>query len=118
MIKADTSGDRPANCETQVVHIGVPILWLVECKCWSARVSKAEVMAFRAIVADVGADRGWLMAENGFQSGAVEAATFSKVHLSSMVGLRSIVAGALAASRLSNLRRRIEDLRCSLLGDR
>jgi hypothetical protein len=37
------------------------------------------VLALRQIVTDVGADRGILLSEKGFQSGAVEAATLTNV---------------------------------------
>ncbi len=52
-------------------HVGFDLLWLVECKYWKTPVSKLHVLALREIVSDIGADRGILMAERGFQSGVL-----------------------------------------------
>lgn len=53
-------------------HVGFDLIWIVECKHWGKRVSKLHVLALREIVADVGADRGILMAESGFQQGPLK----------------------------------------------
>src|ERR1700731_1259012 len=65
-------------------HIGFEIMWLVECKHWKTRVSKTHVLALREIVADIGADRGILLSEAGFQSGAIEAANLTNVRVTSL----------------------------------
>jgi hypothetical protein len=67
--------------------VGFELLWLVECKHWRRRVSKLHVLALREIVADVGADRGILMAEQGFQRGALDAARLTNVQLTSLANL-------------------------------
>lgn len=48
--------------------------WIIECKLWSKRIPKSEVLTLHNIVQDVGADRGLLFTESGFQSGALTAA--------------------------------------------
>ena len=53
---------------------GHRVKWIVECKHWKNNVSKLHVMALREIVNDLGADRGIILCETGFQRGAVEAA--------------------------------------------
>ena len=58
----------------QFVRYGVQCKWVVECKLWNSNVSKEKVMALKAIVDDVGADRGIIITEKGFQSGAYDAA--------------------------------------------
>jgi hypothetical protein len=68
---------------------GVDHRWLVECKLWKSRVPKEKVMALKAIVEDVGADRGFLLSENGFQSGATTAARFSNITLTNLEDLRA-----------------------------
>jgi len=62
-------------------HAGFDVTWIVECKRWKTRVSKLHVLALREIVNDTGVDRGILLAENGFQSGAIEAAALTNVHV-------------------------------------
>lgn len=66
------------------MHIG----WAVECKCWKNRIPKEKVMALKSIVEDIGADRGVLMSEIGFQSGAVKASAKTNVTLTSLANLR------------------------------
>jgi restriction system protein len=65
-------------------HIGFDTTWIVECKHWKSKVSKLHVLALREIVNETGADRGILLAESGFQSGATEAARLTNVQLTSL----------------------------------
>jgi hypothetical protein len=53
---------------------GVDLLWVVECKLWNKPVPKEKVAALKAIVDGVGADRGLVMSQSGFQSGAIQMA--------------------------------------------
>ena len=53
---------------------GVDLLWIVECKLWKRRVPIEKVDALRSRVLNLGADRGLLMSESGFQSGAIRTA--------------------------------------------
>ncbi|WP_206606032.1 restriction endonuclease [Steroidobacter cummioxidans] len=66
---------------------GIEFRWIVECKAWASNVPKEKVMALAAIVQDVGADRGFLLSETGFQSGAVRAATKTNITLASLADL-------------------------------
>ena len=61
--------------------LGVDITWLVEAKLWNKRVRKFHVLAFRTIVDDIGAVRGFLVSSKGFQSGTFEAANNTNVEL-------------------------------------
>src|SRR5437868_1284602 len=54
---------------------------LCECKHWTTPVSKVVVHAFRTVIADSGANTGYLISSAGFQSGALDAAEQSNVHL-------------------------------------
>src|SRR5229473_2440209 len=69
-------------------HIGFDVTWIIECKYWKNPVSKLHVLALREIVTDLGADRGILLSEGGFQSGAIEAATLTNVHVTSLLDVR------------------------------
>ncbi|QSZ55645.1 restriction endonuclease [Paenarthrobacter ureafaciens] len=82
-------------------HAGLRLKWLVECKHWKRRVNKLHVLGLREIVSDVGADRGILLAEKGFQRGASEAAAKSNVSLTSLAGLRQTASDALNQQRLN-----------------
>lgn len=67
---------------------GLDLLWIVECKHWNRRVSKDRVMTLRALTEDVGADKGILLAENGFQAGALAVARGTNLQLTSLAQLK------------------------------
>lgn len=90
-------------------HVGFETTWLVECKKWKTRVSKLHVLALREIVADVGADRGILLSETGFQSGAIEAANLTNVQVSSLAEVSATAKNDIYAMRLRELYDRIEE---------
>jgi hypothetical protein len=60
---------------------GILCTWIVECKLWKSRVPKEKVMALKAIVEDLGADRGIIISELGFQPGAQDAARGANITL-------------------------------------
>jgi restriction system protein len=58
-----------------------PALYVCECKHWQSAVPRNVVHAFRTVVIDAGAHRGFVLSSGGFQSGAYEAAGHSNVDL-------------------------------------
>lgn len=58
-------------------------LYVCECKHWRNRIPKSTVHAFRTVVSELGANRGFLISRNGFQDGAKEAAQFTNIDLMS-----------------------------------
>jgi restriction system protein len=90
-------------------HVGFDITWIVECKHWRTRVSKLHVLALREIVADVGADRGILLSEAGFQQGAIEAANLTNVRVTSLAEAGATTKNQIYSMRLRDLYARIED---------
>ncbi len=89
-------------------HVGFEVRWLVECKHWKTAISKLHVLALREIVSDTGADRGIILAESGFQSGAVEAANLTNVQLTSLATLSDTATIAINAMQLRELFDRVE----------
>jgi restriction system protein len=89
-------------------HVGFDLIWLVECKLWKTAVSKLHVLALREIVSDIGADRGIIMAEKGFQSGALEAAQLTNVQLTSLAELKVSASHALGMARLRQIQERLD----------
>jgi restriction system protein len=67
------------------------------------------VLALREIVADVGADRGILLSEAGFQSGAIEAATLTNVKVTSLAEASISATNDIYSMRLRDLFNRLED---------
>lgn len=90
-------------------HVGFDITWLVECKYWKTKVSKLHVLALREIVSDVGADRGILLSETGFQSGAIEAANLTNVQVTSLAEVRETASNDIYSMRLRELYDRVEN---------
>lgn len=88
-------------------HAGLDLMWIVECKAWNSRVKKEKVLALRSVVEDVGADKGVLLAESGFQKGALQATTKSNVIVSSLAELRAQANDWLIERRLIALPERI-----------
>ncbi|MDR8351008.1 restriction endonuclease, partial [Acinetobacter baumannii] len=81
---------------------------LVECKHWKNPVSKLHVLALREIVTEIGADRGILLSESGFQSGAIEAANLTNVHITSLAELSLSASKDIYSMRLRELYNQVE----------
>lgn len=93
------------NIDVYVVsnHVGFDAIWLIECKHWARPVSKLHVLAFREIVSDVGADKGIILSEEGFQKGAIEAANLTNVEVNSLAKLKGQTENAVYSMRLRDL---------------
>ncbi|MFH6971521.1 restriction endonuclease [Flavobacterium petrolei] len=70
--------------------LGHDILWIVEAKKWKSKVNKLQVLGLRTIVEDVGADRGFIISENGFQSGAIDSAKNTNVQLTTYENFKQV----------------------------
>jgi hypothetical protein len=68
----------------EFVKFGIPIKWVIECKFWNRNIPKERVMTLKAIVEDIGADRGILISSKGFQAGAISAAQNSNITLTNL----------------------------------
>lgn len=89
-------------------HVGFEVTWLVECKHWKTPVSKLHVLGLRQIVADTGADRGIILCEVGFQSGAIEASKLTNVHVTSLADFGISAKNDIYAMRLRELYERTD----------
>lgn len=88
-------------------HVGFEVLWLIECKHWKSPVSKLHVLGLREIVNDLGADRGIILCEMGFQAGAIEAANLTNVQVSSLATLSLDTRSEVSAMRLRDISERV-----------
>lgn len=107
------SGARGKNNIDVIVKgsvAGIPFLWIVECKQWRSNVSKEKVQALQTVVQNVGADRGYLLSEKGFQSGAVDVARNTNVHLGSVAALKADTAEWARGDLVRRWRERKNDL--------
>lgn len=80
-----TSHDIDVYVQTR--YLGENLVWLIEAKFWKAKVKKNQVLALRAIVEDIGADRGFIVSKAGFQKGAIEAANKTNIKLKTFAEL-------------------------------
>ena len=69
------------DVDVQFRRLGIGCRWIVECKLWQRRVEKSHVETLKSIVDDIGADRGILFSERGFQPGAHDAASRTNILL-------------------------------------
>lgn len=54
---------------------------ICECKNWGTNVPQEKVHAFRTVILETGANRGYIISRKGFQSGAIAAAKSTNVEL-------------------------------------
>lgn len=87
--------------------LGEDMTWLVEAKHWKSKIKKSQVLAFRSIVEDVGADRGFIVSKAGFQSGAVEAAQNTSVKLKTFDEMKAETRGMVEGEILKTYFKRL-----------
>jgi restriction system protein len=92
-------------------HVGFDVTWAIECKHWKSKVSKLHVMGLRSIVQEIGADRGILLCEAGFQSGAIEAAQLTNIVVTSLADVMKSAQHDVWNLRIRELLERIESSR-------
>jgi hypothetical protein len=80
-------GQHDVDVAVRATRAGIDQLWVVECKWWRRPVTKAQVATLAHIVEDVGADRGIVLSETGFQAGAIRLASLSNITLTSLAVL-------------------------------
>ena len=89
--------------------------WVVECKRWKSNIPKEKVLALQTLVQDVGADRGFLLSEVGFQPGAVRAARDTNVTLTSLGDLCTNAEAEILETSFGELFRKVADLERRIL---
>lgn len=89
-------------------HVGFDVTWVIECKHWKNPITKLHVLGLRTIVHEIGADRGILLCEAGFQSGAIEAAQLTNVVVTSLANVRQSAESEIYSLRIRELLERIE----------
>ena len=82
---------------------------LCECKYWKRNIPSAVVREFRTVVQDTGAHRGYIISKAGFQTGAVEAATFTNIELMTLSKFQEVYFDKWIHKRLWDLEEAIGD---------
>lgn len=91
-------------------RFGLTQKWAVECKKWSSAIPKEKVMALRAIVEDLGADKGILISERGFQAGAFDAAANTNIALTTWNEFRNVAKNDLYRNLIGQLETTLSQL--------
>lgn len=86
---------------------GLDIKWVIECKQWSSNVPKEKVLALLSIVQDIGADKGILLSEIGFQSGAIKVTRNTNILLTSLADLKEEIKETFTETIISTLHWRL-----------
>jgi hypothetical protein len=87
--------------------LGQDISWVIEAKKWKTKVNKLQVLGLRTIVDEIGADKGFIICENGFQSGAEEATTNTNIKLLTFSELKSLTKELLQTEIVSTYKDRL-----------
>jgi hypothetical protein len=74
-------GSVDVDVLAEETHDGIVQRIVCECKDWANNIPKAVVHAFRTVVQECGAHRGYVISRVGFQSGAIEAAQSTNIQL-------------------------------------
>ena len=117
-IEKEVSGARGVHRVDVLVRgdlYGIEFCWVIECKAWKSNIPKDKVLTLSAIVQDIGADRGFLLSEEGFQSGAIRVADQTNITLTSLAKLSELVTPELTAAIQADLLSRVRSSRERLL---
>lgn len=104
---AGARGSHDIDVLVEFTSAGIAVTWVVECKQWSRPVGKDKVLVLAGVMADIGADRGLIVAESGFQAGAIRAADHTNITLTSLLDLTTETASERARVQVADLERRI-----------
>jgi len=91
-------------------RFGLEYKWAIECKQYKRPIPKEKVLTLKGVVDDIGADRGVLIAESGFQPGATNAAVSTNISLLTFTELRELAKMDLLSGVLRKLKEKAEHL--------
>ncbi|WP_159400643.1 restriction endonuclease [Streptomyces sp. XY431] len=103
-------GRHDIDVSARMRVIGIDILWVIECKAWNRAIPKERILTLQSIVNDVGADRGFVFSEKGFQSGAIRATENTNLTLTSLEDFRLEFKDEIRATKARILDERIATL--------
>ncbi|MDK9778986.1 MULTISPECIES: restriction endonuclease [unclassified Vibrio] len=81
-------GDHDIDVLVKTKFLGRDVTWVIEAKKWKYNVSKEKVLALITIIQDIGADRGFIISEKGFQKGAIKSAENTNITLTTFEDLK------------------------------
>ncbi|MFI6832800.1 restriction endonuclease [Kribbella sp. NPDC050241] len=103
-------GKHEIDVTARTMVAGINQLWVIECKRRKEPVKKEHVLTFLGIVSDVGADRGLMFSESGFQAGAIRSTSSTNMTLTSIEDFRRNTAVEMDNLRIREFEHRLEEL--------
>lgn len=88
-------------------NFGFEEKWIIECKFWKSNIPKEKVLALKSIVDDVGAHRGLIISEKGFQTGAINGSKNTNIELITLNELKKIIAQNIIPVKLLNFDKKV-----------
>jgi Restriction endonuclease len=82
---------------------------ICECKNWRVNIPKEVVHAFRTVMQETGANRGYIVSRVGFQSGAIEAAKATNIELATFEEFQNIYFDKWISKRIWAIEHAIEN---------
>ncbi len=101
-------GDHDIDVLVKTKFFGKEITWVIEAKKWKYNVSKEKVLALLTIVQDIGADRGFIISEKGYQKGALKCAENTNISLSNFSDLQESTKNFISTEILKQYEERYE----------
>jgi hypothetical protein len=81
---------------------------ICECKNWRVNIPKEVVHAFRTVMQETGANRGYIVSRVGFQSGAIEAAKATNIELVTFAEFQNVYFHKWINKRIWDIEHQIE----------
>lgn len=103
-------GNHKIDVLVSYEKFGISFKWVIECKYWKNAVPKEKVLALLSVVQDVGADKGFLLSETGFQAGAINSAEKTNITLTNLKILKEKSKNELAAIRYNSYINRFDSV--------
>ena len=83
-------GRKEVDVYVEDNHTVPKSIYLCECKHWKRPVTQEVIHGFRTVLADFGANRGFIISNAGFQKGAIEASSKTNIDLVTFKALQEI----------------------------
>lgn len=108
VIGVRTSHDIDIFVKTK--FMGQNLTWIIEAKKWNSKINKLQPLGLRTIVDDIGADKGFIISEKGFQKGAIEACKNTNITLLTFEQLKNQTIDYVHSEQLNHYLIRIDNI--------
>ncbi|MGU3377366.1 restriction endonuclease [Chryseobacterium sp. M5A1_1a] len=104
-------GTHDIDVYIEINVLGQKTIWIAECKLWKTAIPKDKILTLYQIVQDIGADKGLLFSESGFQSGAINSTKQTNILLISIDEMKEMVKDELNESFIINSIKKFNELK-------